>query len=731
MAHSCGVNSTEEAPPATRRREYLAEQGVFLLGLIALLVGLYVLRDTSIAVGKNPSELFSAVVSQLPLTLPAALLMLAATALAVCAGAVAMRFVTGIPYESLAQATLAGLVGAVLITVALMATVGLLGWFNLALLAIVFIGLLVAGLTARPFFNTDGAELRDLIRLPPLGPIGWLLVVVVWSGPVILALASPVVPSNDVPPNHVAPVEHLRTFGSLSSLDQTFSPIYGPSRIFLGYQAVVGALSTLTDVPGVTAVAEFAIPLAVLVAVSVSALAGAIGGRRAAAWALLLVPITVTFLRLGDARAAVLGFPLAALALWLTFEPLGSTDRRRALMLLLTLAAATFVHPLLGLMASAAVGLAGLLWARKYASYALVAAICAPLIASPQWAAMLGIDWAAATVLITWPIAALLFMVLTRVSFERLAHTWVAVAAVAAGLAIGALAVVAFDYEALGRVMSGAAALLTDYSVLLLCGVLGLITAARRPGFDLLVAGVIAGLIAGCLALALPGSTQLIQSAQYEVPKSVTYFAPTLLAITGAVGIALIWSRTSLNIAIRFAIASVLIVAAAAPLRQGGVDPYSLGEHRLSEGLSISMGRAARGYWQGYPDQRLLIDDEQRELNAALRAEVAAGRLGGSTNVLHVAQTWRSDQSPSYTTPLGVFVGVVETMATTDPENSIHTAGGRLMDINDLDSMLGPDHPYVVVEGDGLPGDTISQVEAAGYTQIFVNEKATVYALPR
>ena len=52
----------------------------------------------------------------------------------------------------------------------------------------------------------------------------WLLVVVVWAGPLIVQLASPAVPFMDVLPNHVAPVQHIHLFGSFDMLNTSPSP---------------------------------------------------------------------------------------------------------------------------------------------------------------------------------------------------------------------------------------------------------------------------------------------------------------------------------------------------------------------------------------------------------------------------------------------------------------------------------------------------------------------------
>ena len=117
---------------------------------------------------------------------------------------------------------------------------------------------------------------RGRARSPPFGA----LVVAAWAAPVLLQLASPVVPFIDVLPNHVAPAEHLRTFGTLTHLTDTQSPIYGPSRILLGYTALLGTITTVSGLPAGEALAGFILPSTLLVAVAVHRLATALGWRR-------------------------------------------------------------------------------------------------------------------------------------------------------------------------------------------------------------------------------------------------------------------------------------------------------------------------------------------------------------------------------------------------------------------------------------------------------------------
>lgn len=703
------------------------------LGLLATLAGLFMLSGT--AIGADPAEALAAIGTQLPTTLPAALLMAGAAAVNLGAGAVLARAVAGAPFAGLAQAALAGLAGAVILDGLLMLTLGSFGLFTWPALILVNLATLAAAPRLRPIIAH-----RPALAWPRL-PIAWLLILLVWSGPIALQLASPVVPFLDVLPNHVAPVEHLRTFGGLESLATSPTPIYGPSRIFLGYQATLGVLATLTDISAPLAVAAFCLPLTLLVAAAGWGLARAIGGGGAGMWALLLVPLSVTFLRLADARAGVMALPLAALALWLVIEPLGVTPRRRAVVLAAVLGATILVHPLIGLLATGSVGLVGIIAVVRRSAdgvAGLAAAASAPLIALPQWAAMAGLELPPWTGLLAIPVG-LAALLATEAVVGALAPSRGAAPAVSrrtigntvavllvSGLAlIGILLVV--DAPALGRIGGGPVSMLAQYPVLLGGAALGVLLAARRPGMEMLYAALFGVILAAAgTALAPTGST-LGDAIRFEVPKTLTYFAPTFLAIGGAVGLAALWQRSGWPVALRAALAALLVLGAALPLRTEVVEALSLGEHRLSETLSISLHNAQHGYWRGFPDPRNVVDEDGQALIDALRAEIDAGRLKGATPVLHVARSFQ----PWVAIPLAVFTGVMETTATLDPERSIHTEGGRLLDVADLPELLAADYPpYVVLEPAGLDPGLAATIEAAGYRSIFANDVAVLFERP-
>ena len=92
------------------------------------------------------------------------------------------------------------------------------------------------------------------------------------------------------------------------------------------------------------------------------------------------------------------------------------------------------------------------------------------------------------------------------------------------------------------------------------------------------------------------------------------------------------------------------------------------------------------------------------------------------TPVLHVAPSFQQWVA----TPLGVFAGVIETDATEDPEHSLHTVGGRLLDIKDLATLLPQNYPYLVVEGYGASNATLGAAAAAGYKVVWADAHATL-----
>lgn len=679
-----------------------------------------VLQHTDI--GGDLFRAMQAITSQASGTLPVAIVMIGALALNIASGAVLMRLLSRSPYTGVAQASLAGLVGAVILDLILVGVLGTVGLFSWPYLLCAQLAVLSLGLLARPFVSRTPARwsIRD-------SPFAWVLVVLVWSSPILLQITSPVVPFFDVLPNHVAPVEHLRTFGSLTALDIAPAPNFGPSRIFLGFEALLGNASALTTAQAVTAVAALALPMTLLMAAATWGLASAVGGARAGVLALLFVPLSLAFLHLPDARAAVLVWPIVAFAVWLLIEPLGMTRPRRAALLVATLTAAIYIHPLQGFIAVVGIGFAVLLVPRLRRDFGLLPIAVPLLLAAPQWATMAGLSLPTWALVLLVPVAVAIWYAGRHATLRTagVLDRRLVVVVVVAGAAVTASAAALMSAGDIRQFVVGSLAGVAA-SIVLIVGALNSTLVARdRRGYPLLWIIPAAAMMAALVASAMPIGTQLGQSIAYEVPKTTNYLVWPFLGVSTAVGLAALWERVDWPIVIRAVIVGGFLVAASAPVRLGVADPLALGEHRLAEVASISLRTAANGYWQGYPDPRTLIDRPQADVLTALRTQIEAGRLRADTPVLHVAATFQAWGS----IPLSDFSGIVETTASLDPEYSIHTAGGRLHSISELPALLAGQFPYVVFESAGLPTNVANQLAAAGYKPLYMNDRAEILVL--
>jgi hypothetical protein len=243
-------------------------------------------------------------------------------------------------------------------------------------------------------------------------------------------------------------------------------------------------------------------------------------------------------------------------------------------------------------------------------------------------------------------------------------------------------------------------------------------------GWILLGCGIAAGL-AAWTAIGYIGYADLTQQAvHYEVPKSVEYWLPVMLAV-GAAGALAAVSRQRWLGYFRFVFVGAVLVVAVYPTTMPLTSNVQIGEHRASESLGLALREAQLGYWNfnGYPDARLIIDEPRREVVDELRSEEAAGRLGPNTRVLHIAYSFQQWSS----VPIGVFTGALETSISMSPEVSIHTEGGRLLGLDRLTTELAAGYGYVVFEPGGMDPGIADTIVAAGYRQIWSNSQAIIY----
>ena len=293
----------------------------------------------------------------------------------------------------------------------------------------------------------------------------------------------------------------------------------------------------------------------------------------------------------------------------------------------------------------------------------------------------------------------------------------------------------------------------TDFLRLLdlcLLGALLSVFAGLGRGWILLGCGIAAGVGAWAIS-GLVGFNGLTEQAiHYEVPKSMEYWIPAMLAIGAAGALAAIVRLRWLGLLRPLAIGAYVIVSVypfTDPIAVGPLvisDPridaplvssFQIGEHREAESLGLALFEAELGYWdqrsssKPYPDPRLIIDEPRREVVDELRAEEEAGRLGPSTKVLNIASSFQQWVA----VPVGVFTGAMETSISLQPEVSIHTDGGRLLGFEVLErELLAGDYDYVLLEPSGLPPDVTANIRtdfvAYGYHPIFSNSQATIYA---
>ena len=718
-----------------RDRDDIARDLVGVAGLTALAIGLIIVAPTK-ALGFNGDHALQGVLDALPVTLPAALLMLVVTAVDLGAGLVIARFVRRAPFDSMTDAALSAMVATVLKDLAFLAILAQIGLFRSPILWVVDVLVLAAAWRLRPIFAS-----RDWrLTLEHLGslPFG-VLIGIVWAGPILLQLASPVVPFIDVLPNHVAPAEHLRTFGSFGPLTETQSPIYGPSRTLLGYIGLLGTLTTMSGLPATLALSAFILPSTILVGIGAYRLATAVAGSPAGPWALFAFALTGTFARLSDDRATVIVLPLVAWALALmagriqsapaaSLAPTAGAARpwlSEGVLLGLGLGAAIFVHPIIGALAVGTVAVVAVAMPERAGRLGLTAAFTAAIAALPQLTTMVGIALPTSFAIAGIPVAILVGCAIERSTAPhgpilRLAR-WTPVILIPIAVYAATQVELSFD--------TGPRPIVEGAALLLLAGGVGAIAGAPGARSPVVLAGAAIGLVVaiGTQLVPLQGSGLLGQALRFELPKTLYYWLPAIVAVGAAATLAWLWQAPSLPWLARVGAVGLFVVVAAVPLRAAPIDDLHLGEHRLSEALAIDLRWAGTGYWTGFPDTRNLVDPPRRALIEAVRAEIHAGRIGPDTPVLHIARSFQQWVA----TPLGVFTGVTETDVSPDAEHSIHTVGGRLLDYKVLPDLLASqDYPYLLYEPDkDLPLGIDHDLTAAGYEPIFTNSQGTLYRL--
>ncbi len=731
-----GVPSQPVEPAPAEHQSRAFVDLAALVGLAGIVVGSIILGPTDL--GFDRAAAVAALFSWIPTTLPTAVLILVASVVDVGAGVVLARAIRGRAFDRLDEALLQGFVAAVVKDVVLLGSLAGFGLFTQPVLVGVHVAILAAGAVRLRPVLAPGA-------IPKVGPFSLFgaLIVAAWSAPILLQLASPVVPFLDVLPNHVAPAEHLRTFGTLTQLTDTQSPIYGPSRIFLGYTALLGAITTGSGLPAGEALAGFILPSTILVAVAIHRLATALGGGGAARWALLTFALTTSLARLGDARATVVVLPLVAWSLAVVAdrvaagqtpparEPARGSARDSArgprlpegVLVGLGLGAGILLHPVIGFLAGLTVGIVVLAAPGRAAAIGVPALGTAAIIGAPQAATMLGVSLPPIALLVAVALGLAVGFALDRMSRVRGALVFAGrVVAVVAGLLTVTLA-----GPVIRAAVAGEVPLVSVMELSLAAAVMALVLRAPASRSLVLWAALASGFGVAALTQLVPaeGSGLLGDALRFELPKTLQYWIPVFVAVLAAGGLAALLRTDRLPLLVRGVGIVAFVATTALPIRATPIDAYHLGEHRLSETFSIAMRWVEAGYWSGFPDSRYIVDPPRIAILNAVRGEIAAGRIGPDTPVLHIAETFQQWRA----TPLGVFTGVTETDVTPDAVESIHTVGGRLRPLEDLTYLLEfGGYEYVLFEpSEKLPDGLRDRIVAARYRPVFANGQGELF----
>jgi hypothetical protein len=688
----------------------LTLSAVFIAAALFAVIGLLPLRDS--AIGADVGAAFRAVGSQIGRTGPAALLVGLVVAADLLVGAIVLRVVRGRPYESRIDAALFGTAGAILLNTLTLALLGSVGLFTgPVLVAIYVIVVALCWRRCRPLVSPGSR------REGAAFPTGvWVFLILAWSAPIILQLASPVVPFRDVLHNHIAPVEFVRTYHWFPRLFTSPAPETGPSRQFLGYIAMLATVCKVTGLPSVLAAAAFALPLTVLTAVATFRLAEHLIGSRAAMWALAVMPLSFVFLRLPDGRAT----DLAAVLMLASLLPMKDVAARRRVLLRAALVAAViYVHPLLGSFTLASHALLavwfGLTKRKEAAEFPIGAMAAAVALALPEFQLAAGMDGPIWILLIALALGAAGAYLWSGVELPLRKLALGAAVPVGAAMLLGAAAL-------LPRAWSAVADVANLYPLTVLGFVVFMVIARRSFARPYLLVPLLVGLLAYVSAKLLPGNTIYWTNTSDEVTGKVAqYWSPAFFVLGTAGTLSWAWEHHAKTITRTLVV--LFLIAAVLPLRRGTVDIEENRERRVSETISIDLHKAAEGGWPGWPDQRKLVNDDQSEIIDVFRREQAAGRMTRHTQTIHVAATrwtWVS-------TPVGAFAGVYETHFSGAPDISGHTLGGRLHGYGALGSYLGPRYAYAFLEPGDVPSGVREEILSAGYRTIFRNDRGEIF----
>lgn len=538
----------------------------------------------------------------------------------------------------------------------------------------------------------------------------------------LMQLGSPMSPFMDVLP-YVASAEKIVTFRAYDAFDNDAAGLWGPTRQVAGCDGLFSSIALVLGIPAHLAITALIVPMAILQIAALYRLGAVVEGTLAGGMATLFLLQTFLWRRTPDVRGTALSFALVALGLAFLFARRRSGGRLALGGLALGLAVT--VNPLIG-----AVGmqLAATVLVLRWVDLGgpLIAPIVAlaggSLFAMPQ----VLIARALALPRVVLPVLALsgaaLLALLARWVTASTARAQAAFARSVAGAAASPAPTVApmparwrraWPFVRLLVVLTLPAYVLLlharqgsefftaewfGYPALMFLGIAGLFVAARdiwrhpaRWSVAVIPAAALwIGIINFNLAdpLRFTGTLEMRALASEVTPKMISYWTPYWLALASGVFFGMLARRWSRPWAVALALLLVIypIHTVAEPLDYDGQ------ELSLSETWAFHLTNAARGYWAGSFDRRWVLDDDWHNLSTVLRGEIAAGRIGYHTHVVHISPSINRVELA-----LGTGISVDLITPTYDPQSG-WTIGGRARGFNALSDAFAARPPYVLVE---------------------------------
>jgi len=169
------------------------------------------------------------------------------------------------------------------------------------------------------------------------------------------------------------------------------------------------------------------------------------------------------------------------------------------------------------------------------------------------------------------------------------------------------------------------------------------------------------------------------------------YWAPYFLIFPGAALFAWLYRNVSGPVTV-----AALLILLIYPWAQHPELDIAYNEHSLTEGWARDIGCAKVGWWTNSPDHRWLQNSSELDLSAALRKEIAAGRITSGTHIVHVtpkAIIWQDVLLHS------VFTGIDDDLYVVHPDGDLSrgaSANSRMKPIEDLPQALASNPAYIV-----------------------------------